>query len=112
MNIQPGVGLSPVGMANRKEGSPYMRNYMIGEEKLYGSTSKMPKIVVPASTTDIIESPLPPNLKVRGGSLYQAMSQTAYQLAAPAILFATAAKVMKHYTRKHKQHKQSKRKRK
>jgi hypothetical protein len=106
MNIQPGVGLSPVGMADRKMASPYMRrNHDIGEGKLRGSPSTMPKIVVPASTTDIIESPLPPNLKVRGGSLYQAMSQTAYQLAAPAILFATARKVMKHYTRKHKQRK-------
>jgi thiol-disulfide isomerase/thioredoxin len=109
MNIQPGTGLSPVGMANRKEVSPYMmRNHDIGEEYLRGSPSTMPKIVVPTSTTDIIESPLPPNQKLRGGSLYQAMSQTAYQLAPPAILFATAAKVMKYYTRKHKQRKQRK----
>ena len=111
MNIQPGVGLSPVGMADRKEGFPYnMRNPYIDEGQLRGSPGKMPPMVVPKSHTDIIESPLPPNLKVRGGSLYQAMSQTAYQLAPPAILFATAAKVMKYYTRKHKQRKHTQRK--
>lgn len=106
INIQPGVGLSPVGMANRKEGfSNNMRNHDIGEGQLRGSPGKMPPMVVPKSHTDIIESPLPPNLKVRGGSLYQAMSQTAYTLAPAAILLATAAKVMKHYTRKRKQSK-------
>ena len=99
-NIQPGFGPSPVGMANRKEA---MRNFEIGEGQLRGSPGTMPKIVVPKSHTDLIESPLPPNLKVRGGSLYQAMSQTAYQLAPAAVLLATAAKVMKRYTRKHKE---------
>ena len=111
MNIQPGVGLSPIGMANQKEGSipPYMmRNHDIGEGQLRGSPGKMPPIVIPKSHTDIIESPLPPNLKVRGGSLYQTMSQTAYTLAPAAILLATAAKVMKRYTRKHKHRKHRK----
>jgi hypothetical protein len=85
---------------------PYqMRNHMIGEEYLRGSPTKIPKAVLPKPHDDIIESPLPPNLKVRGGSLYQAMSQTAYTLAPAAVLLATAAKVMKRYTRKHKQSK-------
>jgi len=96
---------SPTNMANYQPemdeyASPTTKNIDLGEYKLKGSPMRH-HISPPTNEGDIIQSPLPPNQKVRGGSLYQAMSQTAYQLAPAAILLATAAKVMKRKTRKH-----------
>jgi len=53
---------------------------------------------------------LPPSNKLRGGGLYQAMSQATYTLAPAAILLATAASIMKNKSRRskkrhHKTHK-------
>ena len=57
----------------------------------------------PSSSLDQEESSLnsPP---MKGGSLYSAMAQTAYTLAAPAALLATAALIMRRKTKKRSRH--------
>ena len=51
---------------------------------------------------------VPPNRKVSGGSLYGAMSQTAFTLAPTAILLGTAAYMMKRRSKKVKKTKKGK----
>ena len=70
----------------------------------YQSVNKMninePSLAVPPSMNDDheMESSIEPVKK--GGSLYGAMTQSAYTLAAPAALLATAALMMRRNTRK------------
>ena len=49
---------------------------------------------------------------VKGGSLYSAMAQTAYTLAAPAALLATAALIMRRKSRGKRHHHKKRRTRK
>ena len=59
-----------------------------------------------ASLANDTESPRPLS-GTKGGSLYSAMSQSAYTLAAPAALLATAALMMKHTRKRTRKQKRS-----
>ena len=59
-----------------------------------------------ASLANDTESPRPLS-GTKGGSLYTAMSQSAYTLAAPAALLATAALMMKHTRKRTRKQKRS-----
>jgi thiol-disulfide isomerase/thioredoxin len=66
---------------------------------------KGPSIVTPASMKEDLEDDMnivrePRSVKI-GGSLYASLSQSAYTLATPAALLATAAIIMNRNTRKH-----------
>jgi hypothetical protein len=73
------------------------------------STEENVPVVPPVATSDIQSNTsisnsrsIPLNRKVSGGSLYGALSQTAYTLAPTAILLGTAAYVMKRKSKKAK----------
>jgi len=70
------------------------------QASLYSPSASEPSIAVPPSmNADHEEENMNGSVK-KGGSLYTAMSQSAYTLAAPAALLATAALMMRRNTRK------------
>jgi len=75
------------------------------QASLYSPSTSGPSIAVPPSmNADHEEENMNVSVK-KGGSLYTAMSQSAYTLAAPAALLATAALMMRRNTRKRSSHK-------
>jgi len=76
------------------------------QASLYSPPSNGPSLAIPPTNVNDneLETIREPS-SIKGGSLYAAMSQSAYTLAAPAALLATAALIMKRKTRKH--HKRS-----
>jgi thiol-disulfide isomerase/thioredoxin len=68
------------------------------QASLYSPSTSGPSLANPPTITDI-EMDNNESMQ-RGGSLYSALSQSAYTLAAPAALLATAALMMKRNTRK------------
>ena len=75
--------------------------YATEQASLYSpSTSSTPSLMAPPSTNGDRESTAPMTGGSHGGSLYAALSHTAYQMAAPALLMGTAALLM----RKNKRH--------
>jgi len=70
------------------------------QASLYSPPSNGPSLAMPPTTNDLESIREPTSIK--GGSLYAAMSQSAYTLAAPAALLATAALMMRRKTRKNK----------
>ena len=67
-----------------------------------------PSLAIPPNMNDDHEMENNTSVK-KGGSLYAAMSQSAYTLAAPAALLATAALMMRRNTRSKRSSKRSKR---
>jgi len=79
------------------------------QASLYSPPSNGPSLAIPPVTTDNDLESIREPASMKGGSLYAAMSQSAYTLAAPAALLATAALMMRRKTRSkrkrtHKKH--------
>jgi thiol-disulfide isomerase/thioredoxin len=70
-----------------------------------------PSLAMPPNMNDDHEMENNNGLVKKGGSLYSAMSQSAYTLAAPAALLATAALMMRRNTRKSRRGKHVKKRR-
>lgn len=74
------------------------------QASLYSPSTNEPSLAVPPMNEDS-DMENGNKLTQKGGSLYSAMAQSAYTLAAPAALLATAALMMKRNTRrKHRKH--------
>jgi thiol-disulfide isomerase/thioredoxin len=75
-------------------------------------TTNGPSIASPSRMNDDMEESTVYQPSVKGGSLYSAMAQTAYTLAAPAALLATAALIMRRKSRGKRHHHKKRRTRK
>ena len=88
---------APSTAVSLKNGSAPIAQEAEEQAALY---SPGPSLASPPSTNGDQEIIAEPASVKKGGSLYAAMSQSAYTLAAPAALLATAALIMKRKTRK------------
>lgn len=98
MNQRTQIGIEETGMAARSMGTSF------GDVDAFSAVSPMKEedmLTSPPTGNDLqsIKNRLSENQKV-GGSLYEAMSRSAYVLAPTAALLATSALMMKRRTRK------------
>jgi thiol-disulfide isomerase/thioredoxin len=103
------ASMNAVATSNKRiNNAPNVTNNVITEQDAEQQASLLSPAMPPTNTSlaNDTES-LRPLSGTKGGSLYSAMSQSAYTLAAPAALLATAALMMKHTRKRARKQKRS-----
>jgi len=103
------ASMNAVATSNKRiNNAPNVTNNVITEQDAEQQASLLSPAIPPTNASLASDKESQPALSgTKGGSLYSAMSQSAYTLAAPAALLATAALMMKHTRKRSRKQKRS-----
>jgi thiol-disulfide isomerase/thioredoxin len=103
------ASMNAVATSNKRiNNAPNVTNNVITEQDAEQQASLLSPAMPPTNASLANDKESQPALSgTKGGSLYSAMSQSAYTLAAPAALLATAALMMKHTRKRTRKQKRS-----